>query len=284
MSQPLPDAPRPIVVRRVKKVVHGHHGGAWKVAYADFVTAMMAFFLLMWLLASVEAGDRAEVANYFKRPLNTIFAAGGTEPGGDRIIASSQTGGTRSGVLLSGSDQTPTEVGPDGFTDEAVEAARLESLQREFEALAETNPIFSEYEDQLRFDLTEEGLAIQIIDDLNRPMFGSGSAALAPHTRALLTEIARELDGVPNRLSISGHTDATPYSASGREAGYSNWELSADRANAARRTLVAAGVREDKLARVDGVASSQPLDPADPTSAVNRRISILLLRDGAPAP
>ena len=278
MPAPLPDAPRPIVIRRVKKVVHGHHGGAWKVAYADFVTAMMAFFLLMWLLASADAGERAEVANYFKRPLSAIVTSGGGSTGGDRIVATSDVGGTQGGALVTGSDRDADELGPDGFTDEALEAAQLESLQHEFEALAETNPLFSEYQDQLRFDVTEAGLQIQILDDLRRPMFGSGSAALAPHTQALLAEIARELDGLPNRISVAGHTDAMPYA--GGENGYSNWELSADRANAARRTLVAGGVAEDKVARVEGLASSQLLDAAHPTSPENRRITIVLLKAG----
>ena len=289
MPAPLPDAPRPIVIRRVKKVVHGHHGGAWKVAYADFVTAMMAFFLLMWLLASADAGEKAEVASYFKRPLSAIVTSGGSASGGDRVVATSDAGGTQGGVLVTGSDRETDEIGPDGLSeaslsDEALEAAQLESLQHEFQALAETNPLFSEYEDQLRFDVTEAGLQIQIVDDLRRPMFGSGSAALAPHTQALLAEIARELDGLPNRISVAGHTDATPYSGGqrpGSQRGYSNWELSADRANAARRTLVAGGVAEDKVARVEGFASSQLLNAEHPTSPENRRITIVLLKAGA---
>ena len=278
----LPGAPpRPIIIRRVKKAAHGHHGGAWKVAYADFVTAMMAFFLLMWLLASVESSDRAQIANYFKRPLSAIASSSGGQPGGDRLVASSETGGEEGGVLMEGSDREAQTLGPDGLSDEALEAAQMEALQEEFEELTETNPLFSAYEDQLRFDITEDGLTIQIVDDLRRPMFDVGSSALAPHTRALLAEIARSLDGVPNRIAISGHTDAMPYS--GGEAGYSNWELSADRANAARRTLVAAGIAEDKVARVEGLASSALLNAEDPRDPANRRIAIVLLKRGADA-
>jgi len=260
--------PRIVVVRRIKKGGHAHHGGAWKVAYADFVTAMMAFFLLMWLLASTEAGDRVQIANYFKRPLSAVLSTGG-QPGGDRVIAQSEgSQAEQDGQLSPGSSGV--------LETEAAEATRLQALEAEFDSLMQSNPLFAEFADQLQVDLTEEGLRVQLIDQQQRPMFGSGSAVLQPYTRALITEIARALDGAPNNISISGHTDATPYP--GGEAGYSNWELSADRANAARRVLVAAGISEGKVARVEGLASSQLLFPDRPHDPANRRISILLLR------
>ncbi len=255
---------RPIVIKKkVKKKGHKHHGGSWKVAYADFVTAMMAFFLLMWLLASVNPEDRAEIASYFKRPLKSVFTRG-EHAGGDKLISTSD-GSPSPGLLSPGSDTVA------GYFD----TVQLERLREALEEEVKNNPLLRPFADQLRFELTPDGLSILIIDQQNRPMFASGSAVLQEYTTTILREIAQFLNAVPNRITIAGHTDALPYA--GGEAGYSNWELSADRANAARRVLVAGGIQEGKILRVEGLSSTTLLDPENPFNPANRRITILLL-------
>jgi chemotaxis protein MotB len=255
-------ARRPII-KKIRKGGHKHHGGSWKVAYADFVTAMMAFFLLMWLLSSVNGADRAEIASYFKRPMSAILS-GGNQQGGDRIVASS-AGSQTGGFLAPGADSLTM----------ADEIRSLAMVQEELEEEIEVNPVLSAFADQLRFEMTDEGLRIQITDKQQRPMFAIGSANVQPYTRDVLQEIARILNDVPNPVIVSGHTDATPYS--GGESGYSNWELSAERANAARRELVGGGIQEGKLLKVEGLASTVLLNPEAPLDPANRRISILLL-------
>lgn len=257
---------RPIVIKKIKKGGHGHHGGSWKVAYADFVTAMMAFFLLMWLLASTEAQERVAIASYFQSPLKALFASGGP-PGGDRVIPNSQQGGT--GGMLS--------PGGEGHQERMAEAARFDSLVSEFQEEIQIDSILHEFKDQLRFEITSEGLRIMILDEQNRAMFESGSATVKPHMRDILRRIADIVNTAPNPVSITGHTDAVPYS--GGLGGYSNWELSADRANAARRELVAGGIQDQKIMRVEGVASRVPLLFDEPNHASNRRITIILLNE-----
>jgi chemotaxis protein MotB len=254
---------RPIVIKKIKKGGHGHHGGSWKVAYADFVTAMMAFFLLMWLLASTEAQDRVAIANYFQSPLKALFASGGP-PGGDRVIPNSQQGGT-GGILSPGGEAAALQA----------EAARFDSLVSEFQEELQIDSTLHAFKDQIRFEITSEGLRIMILDEQNRAMFESGSAAVKPHMRDILRRIADIVNTAPNPISITGHTDAIPYS--GGLGGYSNWELSADRANAARRELVAGGIQDEKVMRVEGVASRVPLLFDAPNHASNRRITIILL-------
>ncbi|HET6567766.1 MAG TPA: flagellar motor protein MotB [Rhodothermales bacterium] len=258
---------RPIIIKKVKKSGHKHHGGSWKVAYADFVTAMMAFFLLMWLLASVNPKERAEVAGYFKRPLRSILTKG-QQPGGDQIMSQSD-GSSHPGVLAAGSDSLSGHY----------ETMQLERLREELEEQVKTDPLLKQFKDQLRFELTQNGLSIQIVDKQNRPMFNTGSAILQPYTVDILHKLAQYINDVPNRITVSGHTDALPYA--GGESGYSNWELSADRANAARRELVAGGIQEGKILRVEGLASTSLLIPSEPYDPANRRISILLLNQHA---
>ncbi|MDH5823092.1 flagellar motor protein MotB [Luteimonas sp. RD2P54] len=271
-----------IIVRRVRKVAGKHHGGSWKVAFADFAIAMMAFFLVMWLMAVASPQEKAAISEYFRNP----SAVPGTSlvPSAGAIGA----GGAANDVIrVSGAMDPPTGPGTDigGATDAAEQALReqdrrqLEALERELEAAIEASQAMAPFKDQLLLDITPEGLRIQIVDRQNRPMFELGRAELMPYADAILRELVVSLDAVPNRLSLGGHTDETPYQ--GGERSYGNWELSADRANAARRALVGGGLPEGKVARVVGLGASVPFDKADPRGAVNRRISLIVMNRAA---
>jgi chemotaxis protein MotB len=270
------DTQRPIVIKRIKKGGGGAHGGAWKIAYADFVTAMMAFFLLMWLLGSATKAKLEGIAEYFKTPMKVAMSGGSGAGDATSLI---QGGGTdltrRAGQVKKGEIETSTSRAD----QERQESARLENLKVKLEKAIDSNVKMAQFKRQLKLDLTSEGLRIQIVDDQNRPMFDSGGAVMKPYTRDVLREIGRTLNEVPNRISLSGHTDAVPYS--GGEAGYSNWELSADRANASRRELVAGGLEDGKVLRVVGLGSAIPFDKENPNSPVNRRISIIVMNKKA---
>ncbi len=271
---------QPIIIKRVRKGGQGRHGGAWKIAYADFVTAMMAFFLLMWLLGSTTEGDRKGIADYFNAPLRVSMMGGQTGSGdASSVIRGGGTDLTRSkGQVKRGDVEAPrktVQLKALKAEQRRAEAQRLESLKERVESVLATNLKLAALKSQIRLDMTPDGLRIQIIDEQNRAMFDSGSAVVKPYMRDLLREIAGVLAEVPNRLTLEGHTDAQPYS--GGERGYSNWELSSDRANASRRELVAGGLPEDRMLRVQGLASSVPFDPDAPASAVNRRISIIVM-------
>ncbi|NRR29760.1 flagellar motor protein MotB [Oxalobacteraceae bacterium] len=273
---------RPIIVKRIKKTAGGHHGGAWKIAYADFVTAMMAFFLLMWLLGSTTKGDLNGISEYFKTPLKVAMQGGA----GSGDSASLVTGGgkdltRRDGQVKAGDDPAIKK----NYNLTAAKAAlereenlRLQALKEKIEAKIESNPLLKKYKNQLLLDFTSEGLRIQIVDEQNRPMFALAKAELQPYTREILHEIGFVLNDVPNKIGLSGHTDSTPYLS---DVGYSNWELSADRANASRRELVIGGLGENKIMRVVGLAAAAHLDKADPFSPVNRRISIIVMNKKA---
>jgi chemotaxis protein MotB len=269
------DAQRPIIVRRKKRKARQDHGGTWKIAYADFVTAMMAFFLLMWLLGSTARGDLEGISDYFKTPLKVAMQ------GGSSIGESSQL--TKGG----GKDMTRNVGQVRSVKELEAEYARMEQLRfnelkHRIEAAIERNPVLRQFRNQLLLDITTEGLRVQIVDEQNRPMFAVGRAELQPYARDILLEIGQMLNTVDNKVSLAGHTDATPY-ASG-EKGYSNWELSADRANASRRVLLAGGMEEKRVVRVVGMASAVSLDVSDPHNAMNRRISLIVLsRDAAQA-
>ncbi len=273
------DSQRPIVIKKIKKGGHGHHGGAWKIAYADFVTAMMAFFLLMWLLGSTAKGDMEGIAEYFKTPLKVALQGGSGSGDASSVI---KGGGTD----ISRKDgQVKKAVDPIKKKTINLEAAKAElrrqeevklaGLKERLEKTIESNPLLKQFKKQLMLDITKEGLRIQIVDEKNRPMFDSGGAHLKPYTQVILREIGKVLNEVDNRISLSGHTDSTPYS--GGDKGYSNWELSADRANASRRELVAGGMEDGKMLRVVGLSSAVPFDQAKPDSPVNRRISIIVM-------
>ena len=264
---------QPIIIKKVKKGGHGgHHGGSWKVAYADFVTAMMAFFLLLWLLSTSTEETLIGVASYFQNP-SVISSVGGASTSmiqlGDNIDVSKGDG-----------DQNRESESFESFSEkyEQMEQVQLEDLQDELEYLIENNPDLNKYKDQLLIDITSEGLRIQIIDKENRPMFDLGSAVLKPYARKILKEMAPILSQLPNRLSISGHTDARQYY---RKDGYTNWELSSDRANSARRELVRSKIKAEKIVQVVGLASKFLLDKDKPLNPRNRRISILVLKKKA---
>jgi len=273
------DQKAPIIVKRIKKMTGGHHGGAWKIAYADFVTAMMAFFLLMWLLGSTTKGDLEGIADYFKTPLKVAMQGGSGSGDSSSVIKGGGTDFTRqTGQVKKGE----TEAEKKTFNLKAAqaemerrEAEKLKQLKKNLEKAIEANPTLKQFKRQLLIDITSEGLRIQIVDEQNRPMFNLASAELQPYTKIILREIGKVLNDVENRISLSGHTDAVQYANAGR--GYSNWELSADRANASRRELIVGGMDDAKILRVVGLASSVPFKDAKPTDPVNRRISIIVL-------
>ncbi|WP_119354023.1 flagellar motor protein MotB [Azohydromonas sediminis] len=275
---------QPIIIKRVKKGGHAAHGGAWKIAYADFVTAMMAFFLLMWLLGSTTEGDRKGIADYFNAPLKIALLSSGSGAGdASHVIKGGGQDLTRTtGQVKRGDIAAPrATVNLQALKEEQIRAerARLEELREKVQRQIAANPRLASLAAQIRLDMTRDGLRIQIVDEQNRPMFASGSAVVQPYMRELLREIGGVLAEVPNRLTLEGHTDATPFA--GGERGYSNWELSSDRANASRRELIAGGLPEDRVLRVQGLAASVPFDNQDPLLPQNRRISIIVMNRDA---
>jgi chemotaxis protein MotB len=275
---------RPIVIKRIKKVAGGHHGGAWKIAYADFVTAMMAFFLLMWLLGSTASGDLKGIADYFMNPLKVSMSGGSGSGDATSIL---KGGGkdltSTSGQVKGGETQAKAKTPniKDAKTEqlrkefEQREKASLNELKNNIEKLIDSNSMLRQFKNQLLIDVTPEGLRIQIIDEKNRPMFDTSSAELKPYSKVILREIGKALNSVPNKVSFSGHTDAAQFG--GGEKGFSNWELSAGRANASRREMIAGGMDENKVLRVVGLSSTVLFDKNDPLSSSNRRINIVVL-------
>jgi len=243
-----------IVIRRKRGGEHsGAHGGSWKIAYADFVTAMMAFFLLMWLLSTTNKSDLQGIGDYFNRPLQALLTQG---PGSTPTTA----------------PQTEQEKAQQRRQDEEDQ---LQGLKARLETLIQQSPKLQAFKNQIKIDITSEGLRIQIIDRENRPMFDKGDAVLKSYTKDILDQIGPALNDVPNHISIAGHTDSLPYH--GMLDGYSNWELSSERANAARRELLAGGMHADKILQIRGLADALPYLKNDPANAANRRISIVVL-------
>ncbi|MBP6096931.1 MAG: flagellar motor protein MotB [Methyloversatilis sp.] len=280
------DTQQPIIVKKIKKGGGGAHGGAWKIAYADFVTAMMAFFLLMWLLGSTAEGDLKGIAEFFENPLKVAQQGGSGSGDSSSVIQGGgrdltrQTGQVKYGTveaqqrsfnLTASQEQQKTEK----ESAERAERAKLVELKSQIEARIEANPDLRPFRNQLVLDVTAEGLRIQIVDEQNRPMFSSASDRLQPYTSVILREIGLILNQVDNRIFLSGHTDATPFA--GGIGGFSNWELSSNRANASRRELIAGGMDPDKVLRVVGMSSIVSFDKDDPFNPINRRISIIVL-------
>jgi chemotaxis protein MotB len=268
------EKPKIVFKRHSGHESHGSHGGAWKIAYADFVTAMMAFFLLMWLLAGSAKYELEGISDYFNRPISSVFS--------DKGSASSvlQGGGTdamrNKGDIRSGDPKDPKNKLKASKNTKAAEE-EMKKFQQVAQALKkaiDANPEIKKLADQIKVDITMEGLRVQIIDEQNRPMFASGSTQMQPYTKEILRELAKVFREMPNAISISGHTDSAPYAGAGR--GYSNWELSADRANAARRELAANEVGGKRIKRVVGLADAANVNP-DGYSAENRRIAIILM-------
>jgi chemotaxis protein MotB len=273
------DSQRPIVIKRIKKGGSASHGGAWKIAYADFVTAMMAFFLLMWLLGSTTKAQMEGISEYFQTPLKVALQGGSGSGDASSVIQGGGEDLTRkAGQVMRGEAPEKTK---DIISLEKTKAekAKLEEMKLKLEKMIEKSEKLKAFKKQLKIDITDEGLRIQIVDDQNRPMFDSGGAAMKTYTRDILREIGKTLNELPNRISLSGHTDAVQYTTG--ERGYSNWELSADRANASRRELVAGGLEDGKIMRVVGLGSAVPFNKADPNDPVNRRISIIVMNKRA---
>ena len=278
---------QPIIIKKIKKG-GGHHGGAWKVAYADFVTAMMAFFLLLWLLNVTTEEQKNAISNYF-------------DPSHPKVSQSvSGAGGVMGGLSMSVEGSMATNVQPlvqqqdtgrATLAESATEAAKKEiqeledaEFKKAKEAIEEAindNPELADLAENLMIDMTPEGLRIQVVDKEGKPMFPSGSARMYDKTRKLMAQVAKAIESMPNEISIRGHTDSIPYGAG---ADYTNWELSTDRANASRRVLQESGISTERLNNVVGKADTEHLLPDDPTNARNRRISIVLLRESLTNP
>ena len=288
---------RPIIIVKKKITAAGHHGGAWKVAYADFVTAMMAFFLVLWLVTSISKEQRAAVFDYFKNPSmepgkSVKPAPGQMGPGGASTSPINLGGGldaprttqsAKPGVGIPQPTAVPTKQGQPSLADiekaqTEIEKKRMEALMQELKEAIGKSQALEPFKDQLLLDITPEGLRIQIVDAQNRPMFDIGSAKLKSYTAAILHELTPYLISVPNRISLTGHTDTTPYAGI---TGYTNWDLSTDRANAARRALEGSGLATDKVSRVVGLSSSVLFDRSNPRNPINRRISIVVLTKSA---
>lgn len=273
------DSTRPIIIKRKKVIAGGAHGGAWKIAYADFVTAMMAFFLLMWLLGSTAKGDLAGIADHFQNPMKLAMAGGDGSGDATSILKGGGKDLTRQAGQVKKGDVEAKKT--TSFSKEAQaefrrkEMERLEALKADIEKMIEKSPQLAQFKKQMLLDITSEGLRIQIVDEQNRPMFDSGGAELKPYTREILRQIGKALNSVKNRVSLAGHTDAAGFV--GGAQGFTNWELSANRANASRRELVAGGMDDSKVIRVVGLASTVLFDKNDPLGSVNRRISIVVL-------
>jgi chemotaxis protein MotB len=304
-----------IIVKKKKHGEHGHHGGAWKVAYADFVTAMMAFFLLLWLLNVTTEEQKQGIAQYFTPESVSRANSGSGQILGGTVIAQGQMARVTGGVVM-GIPQDPSQEDPEEPVDDPKEESKEEKNAGKSEA--EKNPAsenarkeateddikkalakreeeeFAKAEHDLRqaiqdvpelrqlaqnliIDRTPEGMRIQIVDQDGVAMFPLGSAAPHEHTRKLLAMVAKVVQKMPNKIAVTGHTDATPYAQGSRA--YDNWELSTDRANSSRRGLLEAGVRIQRISRVVGKADQEPLFADNPADPRNRRISIVLLRE-----
>ncbi|EYU16950.1 flagellar motor protein MotB [Photorhabdus luminescens] len=259
-----------IRVKRRKRNGIKHHGGSWKIAYADFMTAMMAFFLVMWLLAISSPQELTRIAEYFRTPLQVAINKGERSSDSSNPIP----GGGEDVLHQEGDILRQVEV-----VEANDEARKLNRLREQLDQLIITDPRLKALRPHLLIDMMDEGLRIQIIDRENRPMFMVGSAKVESYMSDILRAIAPILNDIPNKISLSGHTDDLKY-ANG-ERGYSNWELSADRANASRRELLVGGLDEGKILRVVGMASTVRLKQEDASAPVNRRISILVLNKQA---
>ncbi|MEH6388271.1 MULTISPECIES: flagellar motor protein MotB [Pseudomonas] len=270
---------QPIIVKRISRKAAAHHGGSWKIAFADFAVAMMAFFLVMWLVTVATPGQRAMVSGYFNDPIG--FSEGGSpyaiDLGGSPTVAPQKTLND-----LPEQVEAPLQLDNETIADlaEMAEQQELDVLLQELQNKIDAEPVLQRFKDQILLEITQDGLRIQIVDAENRPMFASGSPQLQSYFEDILLALADTISSVPKKISIGGHTDAKPFSG---RLSYGNWELSAERANAARRTLVVAGYPESQVARVVGYADSALFDRNDPTNPINRRIDIVVLNKRAEA-
>ena len=283
------DTNQPIIVKRVKKIAAGHHGGAWKIAFADFAVAMMAFFLVMWLMSSTTPEQKKAISGYFQDPIGFSESASQyvIDLGGTPTPAPDKTLNPELNEQITSGQQSLSEQQAEQLYEQ-LERERLDILLIELQRKINEDVDLQPYKDQILMDVSRDGLRIQITDAANRPMFDLGSARLQSYFEDILYLMADTIRAVPNKISVGGHTDAKPYAG---DSGFGNWELSASRANAARRALRAGGLADEKIARVAGYASSALFDRDDPYSPSNRRIDILVLTkralqaiEGEPAP
>jgi chemotaxis protein MotB len=249
----------PRIIKKKKVQGGGAHGGAWKVAYADFVTAMMALFIVLWIMSQSQS-IRQNVAQYVKNP--------GLLPGANGLMETSDMGGEIPTSGHSQDLQLPTPIKP----DLAVERNSLEEAKKRITEVIAQLPELSRLKDQVALEITEDGLRIELLDKENSHFFDLGSANLKPETQELLKLIAQEVGKLPNHITVEGHTDSRPYGTKS----YTNWELSADRANAARRLMEDNGIRPGQITSVQGCADRQLRNPADPLDFQNRRVTILV--------
>ena len=265
------DSRRIIIIKR-PVMAAGHHGGGWKIANADFMTAMFAFFLVMWLLSSSSPKQLTGIAEHFKMPLNQALKGGPAINNSPSVIP----GG---GDPIAIKDEIKRPQNDDDADTDADDVKRIDQLKQQLDQMIESSPVLKQFRPQLLIDITPEGLRIQIVDSSKRPMFDRSSAVVVSYMRNILREISPVINAQPNKITLAGHTDATQYAQGDKS--YSNWELSADRANASRRELIAGGLQEIKVLRVMGVASSMNLNQDDPFAPINRRISIVVLNHRA---
>ncbi|PZP39505.1 MAG: motility protein MotB [Pseudomonas fluorescens] len=267
------NGPAVIVVKKKARGGHGgHHGGAWKVAYADFVTAMMAFFLLLWLLASTTEEQKAGIAYYFNPPSNASEMGGGAGiMKGSSVVASDENAPEDTPMI-------PPAQKDDGqdLAVQAKEDAMFRQVSETLKKAVMNVPELKMLMDNLLMDVTPEGLRITITDSKERPLFENGSAQMFDYTQKMLGTVTSVLAPLPNKLAIGGHTDVVPYR--GANPAYTNWDLSTDRAQATRRTMMVEGMPERRISRVAGYASQQPLLVDQPEAIKNRRITIIILR------
>ncbi len=279
---------QPIIIIKKKGHGHGHHGGGWKVALADFMTAMMAFFLLMWLLGSTSKEQQKAISGYFNDPGSEFaIGEGGANPGLINAEQPQAESHSKDPQTEDKSDKDNAEENTQTQTAEQVSEAKLkkemeriekeqlEQLQQQVQEEINKDPVFQQMKDQILIDLTALGLRIQIVDKDQRPGFDVGSARMKPYIEDVLKALAPLLDKVQNKISVTGHTDSTAY---GVGATYTNWELSADRANSARRALLQGGFPDTKVATVQGMGSAAPLVADKPDAPINRRIAIIVLK------
>ncbi len=293
---------RPIIIKRIKKSGGGHHGGAWKVAYADFVTAMMAFFLLLWLLGNTTEEQKKAIGNYFNPTLaissssSTVAVMDGqqqvmetTSEGAAAELDTEEDGTGKTGEgtgetqdtgaatpVAQAQGEKPIDAKEAEAALKEAETKKFEEVKKQIQQVIAQTPDLSGLQDNLKIDQTPEGLRIQLLDKEKESMFASGSAQMTEKSRKLLSLVAQAVQGMPNKLAISGHTDASPYVGND---GRTNWELSSDRANAARRVLVENGIDATHVQNVVGRADTDPFVKDNPLDPQNRRISIVLLSE-----